>query len=140
MWIIYALATIASYAGLDFFIKRMAGKINDYLGIIILSLVAVLPSLITILILRFPDKKPLVTPNGLLYAALAGIALGIGTLSFLKLFDTGVELSLASPFVRIGIMVVTTTLGIYILRETITVKELIGMGFALIGLIILVIK
>ena len=140
MWLVYAILTILSYAGLDFFIKRMSGKIDDFLGIAIQSAVAILPALIILLIFKFPNKKVFITPNGLLYAALGGIALGIGTLAFLKLFDSGINLSLASPMVRIGILIVTTSLGLYVLRETVQVKEWIGLALAFTGLLFLIWK
>ena len=140
MWIIYVILTIAAYAGLDFFIKRMAGKVNDFLGIIILSAVSVLPALFMLLIFQFPNKKLLVTSNGMLYAVFGGIFLGIGTLTFLKLFDTGINLSLASPLVRIGILIATTSLGLLVLREVVAPREWLGLLFAFIGLILLLIK
>ena len=140
MWIIYVILTIAAYAGLDFFIKRMAGKVNDFLGIIILSAVSILPALFILLIFQFPNKKLLVTSNGVLYAVFGGIFLGIGTLTFLKLFDTGINLSLASPLVRIGILIATTSLGLLVLREVVAPREWLGLLFAFIGLILLLIK
>lgn len=140
MWLIYALFTIASYAGLDFFIKRMAGKINDFLGIMILSTVSILPALVVLLLFNFPVKKLSITSNGLLFAAAGGICLGIGTLSFLKLFDSGINLSLASPMVRIGILIATTSLGMLVLRETVAPREWLGLLFAFIGLLLLVFK
>lgn len=140
MWLVYAFLTIFSYAALDFFIKRMAGKINDFLGIIFLTATAILPSLVVVLLFRFPEKKVLITSDGLMYAAFAGIALGIGTLSFLKLFDGGINLSLASPLVRIGILITTTSLGLLVLRETVSTKEWIGLALAFVGLLFLVWK
>lgn len=140
MWLVYAIFTILSYAGLDFFIKRMSGKVNDFLGIIILSAFSILPALTILLLFNFPVKKLALTPNGLLYAILAGICLGIGTLSFLKLFDSGINLSLASPMVRIGILIATTSLGLLVLKETVAPREWLGLLFAFIGLLLLVFK
>lgn len=140
MWVVYTFLTIISYAALDFFIKRMAGKINDFLGIIILTATAILPALIFLFILQFPSKKILITSNGVFFAVAGGIALGVGTLSFLKLFDGGINLSLASPLVRIGILIVTTSLGLLVLKEVVTIKEWIGLAFAAFGLIMLMFK
>src|SRR5258708_3185591 len=140
MWLIYASFTILAYAGLDFFIKRMAGKINDFLGIIILSIISILPALVILLFFNFPVKQLLITPNGLSFAVLAGICLGIGILSFVKLFDSGINLSLASPLVRIGILIATTSLGLLVLRETVQPKEWIGLALAIIGLLFLIWK
>src|SRR5260221_13064056 len=138
MWLIYALLTIFSYAGLGYFMKRMAGKINDFLGIIIMSAVSIIPALAVLLFFNFPVKKLIINSNGFLYAALAGICLGIGTLSFLKLFDTGINLSLASPMVRVGILIATVSLGAIVLKEGISIKEWIGLSFAFIVLLFLI--
>lgn len=140
MWLIYVILTIFSYAGLDYFLKRMAGRINDFLGIIIMSAVSILPALAVLLFFNFPVKKLVINSNGFVYAALAGICLGIGTLSFLKLFDTGINLSLASPMVRIGILIATTSLGLFVLKETVSVREWIGLFLAFVGLLFLIFK
>src|SRR5258708_7698232 len=140
MWLIYAILTISAYAGLDFFIKRMSGKIDDFLGMMILTSVAVLPSVIMLLLFKFPNKKMIVTSNGIMYAALGGIALGIGTLAFLKLFDSGINLSLASPLVRIVILIATTSLGLFVLREVVSTKEWVGLALAFLGLLFLIWK
>lgn len=140
MWLIYALLTIIFYAGLDFFIKRAAGKIDEYLGAILLNFFAIIPAFIILAIIKFPVKSMFITKPGLAFSILAGLSLGAGTLAFIKLFSTGSNLSLASPMVRIGIMLVTTVLGLLVLREHLSPKQLTGLLFAIIGLSFLVFK
>ena len=46
LWIYYALATMASFAGADFFIKKASGKVDDFYGAVILNLAALVVPLI----------------------------------------------------------------------------------------------
>ena len=140
MWIVYAFLTIIFYAGLDFFIKKAAGKIDDFWGSVVINFFSMLPALLVVVLLKLSNKELMITRPGIVYSILAGLSIGIGTITFIKLFSTGVNLSIASPVVRIGIIVATTMLGVIILKESLNLKQIIGIVFSLIGLSLLVLK
>jgi uncharacterized membrane protein len=126
--------------GLDFFLKRAAGKIDDFWGSVLINAISVLPALIVVVWMKFSGKQIFVTKDGLIFSLLAGLSIGIGTITFIKMFATGTNLSIGSPLVRIGIILGTTLVGIFILRENLNAKQIIGMVIALLGIGIVLIK
>lgn len=133
MWLIYALLTIVFYVGLDFFLKRAAGKIDDFWGSVLINAISVFPALVVVTWMRFTGKDILVTKEGITFSLLAGLSIGIGTITFIKMFATGTNLSIGSPLVRVGIILGTIIVGMVVLRESLTVRQIIGMIVSLVG-------
>lgn len=138
MWIVYALITIVGYAGMDFFIKRASGKIDDFLGTVIINFFALIPALIVYLWLKISNNEILFTKEGAMYSMIAGIFIGIGSITLIKMFASGTNLSLGSPVVRIGTVVLTVLIGILLLNETFTTKQIIGIILSVIGISFLI--
>ena len=140
LWIYYALATMASFAGADFFIKKASGKVDDFYGAVILNLAALVVPLIFFLYQKQSGGGVLSTKEGLLYMSLAGVGVGIASITFLKMFGSGANLSIGSPIVRIGTIVIVTLLGIFVLRESLSTKQILGLALSLFGIGLLVFK
>ncbi len=140
MWIVYAFLTIVFYVGLDFCVKRAAGKIDDFWGSVIINAVSVLPALVVYLWMKFSGKEIMVTKEGLTFSTLGGLSIGIGTVTFLKMFATGTNLSIGSPLVRIGILIGAFVVGLVVLKEVPTTRQLIGLVLAIGGVALVVFK
>jgi drug/metabolite transporter (DMT)-like permease len=124
---------MAILAFADFSIKETAGKITPSLGTLIYALLAILPPLLWTLWTR--AHEPLViTQNGVLWAAATGLAFGIFTGLMFLLFSQGVDLSIGTPVVRMGGIVVAATLGVLIFREGLNWQYIIGFLLAAIGI------
>lgn len=80
--------------------------------------------------------KPAFTVKGMGYGMLTGAATGIGTLFFIAAIRKGP----AVPVVMITALypMITTVLLLIFANQTITTKELLGICFSLIGLMLLV--
>lgn len=91
-----------------------------------------LVGIVTISLLRF---RPTGHPQGMLFATLAGIVVGIGTI----LFFFAVSRGRSSVVVTVTALypLVTLLLGFLFLQEPLTMKQLIGIGFALLAIILL---
>lgn len=140
-WLVFAILTIICYAVFDLFVKLSGERIHAGLGGFLINLVATIVLLIFIIFLRLRGENiPSPKPHGVLYAILAGIAVGFTTIFFMKMFAAGVNLSIGIPFVRIGIVLLASILGVVLLKEGITLRYLLGFAFALIGLYLLVAK
>ncbi len=140
MWLIYALLTALFYVGLDFCVKRAAGKIDDFWGMLIINAVAVIPALVGFLILKMSRSELLVTREGITWSILAGISIGLGSVTLIKMFSSGANLSIGSPLVRIGTVVGVVIVGMFFLRETLSVKQIFGLAVSIGGLFLLVVK
>ena len=138
-WLSFALATIIFYSLMDFFIKLSSDKIHAGLSGFIINLVATIVLLVFLFYSKFQGEKVLATkPGGILYSTLAGVAIGLATIFFLKMFATGTNLSLGVPLVRMGIVLLASILGIVFLKEGVDLKYFAGFAFSLLGLYLLI--
>ena len=138
MWLIYALITIICYAGMDLFIKKASGKIDDYLGTAVINFFALIPALLMYTWLKLSQQNILVTKDGTLFSAIAGLFIGVGSITLIRMFAQGANLSIGSPIVRIGTVILTTLLGIFLLNEAFTAKQIIGIVLSVVGVSLLI--
>lgn len=140
-WLGFAVLTIIFYALFDFFMKLSAERIHAGIGGSIINLVSTIVLLVFIAFLKLRGEIiPAAKPGGILYSLLAGISIGFATIFFLKMFATGVNLSIGVPFVRVGIVLLASILGILLLKEGFTLRYIIGFILALVGLYLLIAK
>ncbi|KKU88174.1 MAG: hypothetical protein UY16_C0012G0015 [Candidatus Gottesmanbacteria bacterium GW2011_GWA2_47_9] len=140
MWIVYALLTVLSYAFMDFFVKKAAGRIDDALGAALINIFSVLPPMIWFISSRLTNKDVIAAKEGYLFAALAGVAIGFGSIFFIKMFATGTNLSIGVPLVRIGIVLLAVAIGALVLKESLSVKQLFGLALSVVGLYLVIAK
>lgn len=140
MWLLYGSLTVICYGIMDFFIKRSAGKIDDALGSSIINIFSFLVPFIWYLAIKFSGKEILFTKQGAFSSAIAGIAIGFGTVFFLKMFATGVNLSTGVPLVRMGIIILAFLVGILVLKENVSITQIVGLVLSLAGLYLIIAK
>ncbi len=138
MWIVYAILTILTYASFDFFVKKTSGKGDDYFVTLIINIVSVLPALAMVLLTKFSGKNIEIQKEGLISATFAGIFVGLTSIFFIKMFVSGVNLSVGVPLVRVGMIIISILLGVLLLKETLNLKQTLGIVLALIGMFLLI--
>lgn len=138
MWLIYALVTIIGYAGMDFFIKKASGKIDDFLSTIIINFFALVPALVIYTWLKINNQSILISKEGTVFSIVAGLFIGVGTITLIRMFALGSNLSIGSPVVRIGTVVLTTLLGVLLLNESFATKQLVGIILSILGISLLI--
>lgn len=137
-WLAYALATVVFYSLFDYFLKLSVGKLHDGTAGFIINLVSALVLVVFMIYSRstgeaiWPPK-----PGGVMYAVVAGLAIGVATITFIKMYATGTNLSVGVPIIRIGTVVLASILGIVLLKEGISVKYVIGSVVSLVGFYIM---
>jgi len=138
-WLTFALATIVFYSLMDFFIKLSSTKIHSGLGGLIINFTSTVVLLVFLIFSKLQGEKVLETkPGGLVYSVLAGGAIGIATITFLKMFATGTSLSIGVPLVRMGIVLLASLLGIFLLKESVGLRYVAGFLLSLVGLYLLI--
>ncbi len=118
----------------DFFTRLSAGRISPYMGGIVLSIFAAVPSLLYLLFVKGLEGNTMVTKLGFLYSALGGLTIGIGVVMFFVLFNRGVNISTVQPVVKTALIVTAVIMGVLLLREKITLQQLAGIVLALTGI------
>lgn len=134
-WLGFAILTAIFYSLFDFFVKLTSDKMHPLLGGFIINFVSAVILLVLVIVAKFNgDKVFAIKPNGIFYSVLAGIAIGLVTVTFFKMFATGTNLSTGSLIVRVGTVVLATILGVVLLKESVNLKYILGFLVSMVGL------
>lgn len=137
-WFFLALLTAAAFGAYNVFIKLGSGKIDHVLGAVVLQVVAALVGGAYALVLKLSGKELPVTREGLGYAALAGVAVGIAEILTFVVYTRGAPASLGTPIIMGGSIVITAAVGATLLKERFGLPQVLGIilvatGIALIA-------
>ena len=131
-WFVFALIALVLWGFWGFFPKLATGYLNPR-SVLIYEVVGVL--IVALVVLYTMGFKPETNTKGIVFGVLAGIAGLLGTLFFLFAISKGK----ASVVVTMTALypIITIFLSFFVLNETITVKQGIGMIFALLAIVLL---
>ena len=134
-----ALAVVAMgiIALADLSTKQSAGKISPSLGTLIYAVTTIAIPLVWTLWTRAHGGLQ-ITRDGVLWSIAVGISFSIFTGLMFLLFSQGVNLSIGSPIVRMGGIVIAATLGIIVFHEGLNLQYLIGFLLAAAGIFLVV--
>lgn len=137
----WLLALAALMFGLyNVFIKISSDHINPVLGAVVLQLVAAVVGLGLLGHLALRSGETLqVSPRGLFLAACAGVAIGLVEILTFAIYGRGLPVAVGNPLIIGGSLLVTTLVGILLLRELVNPLQLfaialIGAGVSLLAL------
>lgn len=139
-WLNWAVITAIFYGLFDFFVKKTAGKVEDGLAAFIFNVVSAIVLAVYLIIGKYRGIKLFASTEGLTYAVVGGILIGLASMTYIKVFSAGSNLSVGISIVRIGMVVLGVVLGILILGEKLPLKQLIGIITALLGLGLILLK
>jgi len=121
LWIIIAAVMFGLY---NVFIKLSADHINPILGAVVLQFVAAFIGLGLLLASQAQSDSPLIwSGRGLLLATLAGVAIGLVEILAFFIYGRGVLVAVGNPLIVGGSLIVTTAIGVFLLRETINLAQ-----------------
>lgn len=130
-WIGPALSSAFSYAMYNIFIKLGSSSISPLLGGVILQTVA---ALLGTILLGISGEKPVYDRKGILYSALAGLAVGAAELLSFSVSASGVQASRSTPIMIGGSVAFGSLLGFVILKERLTSKGWLGVFLVVAGI------
>lgn len=139
-WIALALLTAFFYGTYNFFIKVSSGHINQIVGAVILQIVAALLGGVALLFLKISNTPLLVSQKGVIYAAIAGVFVGLAEITSFYVFSKGVSASSGIPVIIGGSIIVGTALGLLFLKESYSWIQFVAVAFIITGVIILTSK
>ena len=135
--IVLAIVAMGIIALADVSIKQSAGKISPSLGTLIYAITAVVIPLAWTLWTKQTSGLQ-VSNEGIFWSIATGVWFSIFTGLMFIIFSQGVNLSIGSPVVRMGGIVLAATLGIIIFREGINLQYIIGFVLAAVGIFLVV--
>jgi bacterial/archaeal transporter family protein len=134
LWIIYASVTAVFLAAADCFIKLASGRISSSLGLLVYGGCTFATGLVWVLSQRLQNVPLNSDLPGFFYALGVGISFSAVTIGLYATFTAGAPISLASPLVRLGGLVIASVIGFVIFREGLTVRYIAGMFLVFLGL------
>jgi transporter family protein len=136
-WLLPALVAAVTYGVHQIFTRLAATRIGDGIGGFVLEVSAALSILLYLVYLKATrtwDQQ--VTGSGVIWSALAGVCVGIGTIAFFLLFKRGGPLS-AVPMVLAGGAAIMAAAGILFFGEPATRGRFLGIALSIAGLYLL---
>ncbi len=132
-WIPYAVGSAVTLAAADLFIKLAAGKLSNSLALLIYGSCTFIAGLSWVLMDKIRGVGIHAQTAGILLAGGVGIAFSLVTVGLYLTFGAGAPLTLASPFIRIGGLVIASLAGLFLLHEPLTLRYTAGIILALSG-------
>lgn len=130
------LATAALMFGLyNVFIKLSADHIEPVLGAVVLQFVAAVLGLALLLWLKLGGQPGIhASARGIWLAVAAGVAIGLVEIVTFAIYARGVPVAVGNPLIIGGSLLVTTGVGVVLLREILSPVQLVAIGLVAAGL------
>lgn len=132
------LAVAALMFGLyNVFIKLSSEHIQPVLGAVVLQFVAALLGTGLLIYMQRTGTELHATARGIWLAVAAGVAIGLVEILTFFVFGQGVPVAVGNPLIIGGSLVVTTGVGIVLLREVLNPLQLIAVALIATGVALL---
>lgn len=137
-WAVFAVFSAGALAAADMCVKLAAGKLSNSLGLLLYGSCTFMTGLVWVIADRMRGVDFFVQPHGVAAAVGVGVAFSAVTIGLYFTFGAGAPLSLASPLVRIGGLLMASMLGLILFQEALSWRYLIGMVMAIAGVYLIV--
>jgi transporter family protein len=137
-WIGYAIGAAVALAAADFFIKVAAGKLSNSLALLLYGSCTFSLGLGWVLLDKLRGANIHAQTMGSLAAMGVGVAFSLVTVGLYITFSAGAPITLASPLVRLGGLLIASLAGFLLLHEPLTWRYVVGMVLAISGLYLII--
>ena len=137
-WIPYALGAAIALAAADVCVKLAAGKLSNSLGLLLYGGCTFLTGLSWVLIDKARGIEIYAQTPGVLAALGVGISFSAVTIGLYITFGAGAPVSIASPFVRLGGLLIASFIGLALLQEPLSWRYVLGMVLAMSGVYLII--
>ncbi|HEX7085289.1 MAG TPA: hypothetical protein VF198_02920 [Vicinamibacterales bacterium] len=132
-WMAYSVVAAVALAAADVFVKLSAGKVPNSLGVLLYGAVAFSVGLIWFLMDRASGVPLRPSPGGLASAIGVGVSFSLVLVALYAAFSAGAPLSVTSPIVRLGGLLVAGVCGLVIWNEPLTLRYVAGLILSTVG-------
>lgn len=137
-WLPYAVVTAITLAAADTLVKLASGKLSNSVAMLLYGICTFLVGLSWVLWQRTHGVPQYAQPVGILAALGVGIVFSFVTLGLYATFGAGAPISLASPAIRLGGLVLVSLVGLTVWREPLTWRYIAGMLLACGGIYLII--
>jgi drug/metabolite transporter (DMT)-like permease len=130
-WIAYVAGAALALAAADVFVKLAAGRLPDSLGMLLYGTVPFVTGLIWYAVDRSRGSTPPADGAAVGFALAVGVTFTLVTFALYAAFRHGAPISLVSPAVRLGGVLVASVVGFLLWNEPFTPR--FGAGLVLCG-------
>jgi transporter family protein len=139
--IVTVLIVATLYGAYNFSIKAGSDGIHQIVGAVVLQIVAALIGIASLLYLSCSEGiRFQITPKGLSFSVLAGIAVGIAEILSFYVFSKGVPATVAIPIIVGGTALTGTIFGILFLGETLSWNQGAGVILMIVAIVLVLVK
>ena len=136
-WIFLLFLTALFYGSYNILIKLSSETFHPVGGAVMLQIGAAIVTLAAVIILKLSGGTISWNMQGMRYALFAGLFVAGAELASFWLFSRGVQASIGIPLIIGGSVVTGVLLSIFFLRESIAMRDFLGGGLILLGIILL---
>jgi drug/metabolite transporter (DMT)-like permease len=133
-WMVYVVGAAVSLAAADVLVKAAAGKVPNSLGMLLYGSMPFAAGVIWCLLDRKGIAAATLTTKGVAFGLGVGVMFATVTFCMYAAFRAGAPISLASPVIRLGGLVVASIAGLVLWKEPMTMRYLMGMGLVCLGI------
>lgn len=134
-WIIFAFLTAGSYGLFNFFMKLSGAKFSPTLANIFIAGTSLIIAVISTLYLKFTGHGLIFTKENIKLPILAGVFTAVGEIFYLTMYSKQAPMVIAYPIVGGGALLIVLLLGLFILKEPVTLFKIIGIICIIAGII-----
>lgn len=137
-WLPYAAVTAVTLAAADALVKLASGKLSNSVAMLLYGICTFLVGLTWVLWQRTHGVPQYAQPGGIVAAMGVGIVFSFVTLGLYATFGAGAPISLASPAIRLGGLVLVSLVGLTIWHEPLTWRYVAGLLLACGGIYLII--
>ncbi|HEY1096641.1 MAG TPA: EamA family transporter [Alphaproteobacteria bacterium] len=139
-WLAWCLVVIVSSVNYQTSMKIFSGRLPIFVYTTIASVSMLVISLIALAMTYKPDDLAALNQKNVLLALWLGIACFMIEFGFYFLYKNNAPISLARMITLAGSAIILLLIGILFFKERLTLNQIIGMLFSMLGLIMIIRK
>lgn len=137
-WIFYAAGTAVLLASADVMVKFAAGKLSNSIALLLFGCSTFFISAVWVILERSRGVPLLAQPIGMVVATAVGVTFTFVTLGLYTTFAAGAPISLASPTIRLGGLLLASFVGMLLFQEPFSWRYAAGMVLAISGIYLII--
>ena len=136
-WMMYAVGAALALAAADVLVKAAAGRLPNSLGMLLYGSIPFAAGLIWWLMDRRNVEASAITTKGVVFATGVGVMFATVTFCMYAAFRAGAPISLASPVIRLGGLLVASVAGVVLWKEPLTLRYAMGLMLVFVGIFLM---